>query len=152
MRTLGVRAEPKQVSFVVFCNKENDLLCVDKIVVPKTLEIPEQLKYIRNSILDILREYQIQNAALRVAEGVSINKSVLRYYIEAVIQEALSSSNVKYYFVMRMNTIISRLKINKDDYNSILNSYKKLNNIDNSSFKKTMNEAMMVAIAAVNND
>ncbi len=44
MRTLGVRAEPKQVSFVVFCNKENDLLCVDKIVVPKTLEIPEQLK------------------------------------------------------------------------------------------------------------
>ncbi len=51
-----------------------------------------------------------------------------------------------------MNTIISRLKINKDDYNSILNSYKKLNNIDNSSFKKPMNEAMMVAIAAVNND
>ncbi|CAM3879232.1 hypothetical protein [Xenorhabdus thuongxuanensis] len=152
MRTLGIRVEPKQVSFVVFCNKENDLLCVDEIVVPKTLEIPEQLKYIRNSILDILREYQIQNAALRVAEGVSINKSTLRCYIEAVIQEAFSSSNVEHYFVMRMNTIISRLKINKDDYNSILNSSKKLNKIDNSSFKKAMNEAMMVAVAAVNND
>ncbi|MEQ5254222.1 MULTISPECIES: hypothetical protein [unclassified Providencia] len=150
--TLGIRAEPKQISFVVYSKNENTLLCVDKIVIPKVLTVPEKLKYLRNSILDILREYSIDRAALRVAEGSADNKSIPRYYIEAVIQEAFSSSTIKSYSIMRMSTIIKKLGIGKDEYNNILKSASSLNDIDNSRFSKNTNEAMLVAISVANND
>ncbi|HCU14306.1 MAG: hypothetical protein E6995_14755 [Enterobacteriaceae bacterium] len=150
MRSLGIRAEPKQISFVVFCSANKSLLCVDTIAIPKMLEVPEQLKYIRNNILDVLREYKIEFAALRVAEGIAKNQSITRYYLEAVIQEAFSSSNVTNYQVLRMNTIIKNLKINKEQYDLILESKSSLLDIDNSEFKKVMNEAFMASIAAVN--
>ncbi len=151
MRTLGIRVEPKQISFVVYCNNEKTLLCVDVITIPKALEVPEQLKYVRNNVLDILREYQVERAALRVAEGIAKNQSIPRYYLEAVIQEAFSSSNVIAYQVVRMSSIMSRLKLNKADYNLILESKSSINNIDNSSFKKPMNEALMASLAVVEN-
>ena len=98
------------------------------------MRFPNNLN-IRNNVLDILREYQVERAALRVAEGIAKNQSIPRYYLEAVIQEAFSSSNVISYQVVRMSSIMSRLKLNKADYNLILESKSSINNIDNSSFK-----------------
>lgn len=152
MITLGIRAEPKQVSFVVYCSDENRLLCVDKVTVPQALDTPEQLKYIRNNILDVLREYKVERAALRVAEGIAKNKSLPRYYLEAVIQEAFSSSNLSAFSIMRSSTIIKNLKINKKQYDQILDSSQKIKDIDNSKFKKATNEALMVAIAVACHD
>ncbi|EGT3589447.1 hypothetical protein ABN057_20670 [Providencia alcalifaciens] len=152
MITLGIRAEPKQISFVVYCSDENKLLCVDKVTVPQALDTPEQLKYIRNNILDVLREYKVERAALRVAEGIAKNKSLPRYYLEAVIQEAFSSSNLSAFSIMRSSTIIKDLKINKKQYDQILDSSQKIKDIDNSKFKKATNEALMVAIAVASHD
>ena len=101
MRILGVRAAPKEVSFVVYCGIKSELLCVDIVRTPMTLDTPERLKYFRNNILDILREFSIEKAAIRVSEASSRNLDIDRLYIEAVIQEAFSSSNLSSYKKVR---------------------------------------------------
>ncbi|HCI6472889.1 TPA: hypothetical protein NPO82_001464, partial [Klebsiella quasipneumoniae subsp. quasipneumoniae] len=112
------------------------------------MDIPEKLKYVRNNILDILRFYNVEVAAIRVAESNSRNLNIDRLYIEAVIQEAFSSSEVKKYITIRQNGIKSSLKLSQDDYNSFLKSKTTIKDIDNSDFNSETNEALLSALAA----
>lgn len=148
MNILGVRAAPKVASFVVYDTESMSIKCSDVIKIPATMDTPEKLKYIRNNILDILRLYKVEVAAIRVAEANSQNLNIERLYIEAVIQEAFSSSELKAYFTIRQNGIKSTLNLSQDDYKSILKSELSINEIDNSSFTSETNEALLSALAA----
>lgn len=148
MNILGVRAAPKVASFVVYDTESMSIKCSDVIKIPATMDTPEKLKYIRNNILDILRLYKVEVAAIRVAEANSKNLNIERLYIEAVIQEAFSSSEVKSYFTIRQNGIKSTLNLSQDDYKSILKSESSINELDNSSFTSETNEALLSALAA----
>jgi hypothetical protein len=148
MRILGVRAAPKVASFVVYCSDDKELKCVDVIKVPQTLSTPEQLKYIRNNILDILREYNVSLAAIRVCEASSQKLSIERLYIEGVIQETFSSSNVKDYFILRKQGIYSRLGLSTKEYDSAINGDLSVRGIDTSNFDSATNEAILSALAA----
>ena len=100
MNSLGIRVEPKKVTFVVidFTENEADIVNVETIKIPLALDFPAKLKYVRNTVLDIIREYNIQVAGIRIAETVSENVNINRLHIEGVIQEAFSSSSVNSYF------------------------------------------------------
>lgn len=148
MRILGVRAAPKEVSFVVYCNEKNELLCVDVVKTPMTLDTPEQLKYIRNNILDILREFSIEKAAIRVSEASSRNLDIDRLYIEAVIQEAFSSSNLSSYRVIRKSGICSKLGIKIDEYADLLKGGNEFNGFNLSEYKANTIEAILSAFSA----
>ncbi|HBV7188929.1 hypothetical protein [Klebsiella pneumoniae] len=148
MNILGVRAAPKVASFIVYDTESSKVHCSDLIRIPETMDIPEKLKYVRNNILDILRFYNVEVAAIRVAESNSRNLNIDRLYIEAVIQEAFSSSEVKKYITIRQNGIKSSLKLSQDDYNSFLKSKKTIKDIDNSDFNSETNEALLSALAA----
>ncbi|EMD0828899.1 hypothetical protein VP018_000670 [Morganella morganii] len=147
MRILGVRVSPSVASFIVYCTESKGLVCSDVIKIPNTLDVPEKLKYVRNSILDILNYYNVDVASIRVTEANAENKSIDRLYIEAVIQEAFSSSDVKKYFTIRKAGIKSGLGIKEDEYKKILTSKSSLREIDNSSYSQETNEAVMAAIA-----
>lgn len=148
MRILGVRAAPKVTSFVVYCTDESALKCVDVIKIPATLDTPEKLKYMRNNILDILNLYDVELAAIRVTESNAKNLNIDRLYIEAVIQEAFSSSEVKKYFTIRKSGMKSSLSLSETDYKEILMSCKNINGIDNSGFTAETNEAVLAALSA----
>lgn len=148
MKILGVRVLPKMSSFVVYCTESKKLLCTDVIKVPATLDMPEKLKYIRNNILDILRLYEVDIAAIRVAEANSQNLNIDRLYIEAVIQEAFSSSEVEKYYTIRKTGIMSALKIDDDKYKSILKAKDSIYSINNASFSPETNEALLAALAS----
>lgn len=148
MRILGVRVSPKMSSFVVYCTESKKLHCTDVIKVPATLDMPEKLKYIRNNILDILRLYEVDIAAIRVAEANSQNLNINRLYIEAVIQEAFSSSEVEKYYTIRKAGIKSALNLNEDKYKLILDSKESIYSIDNTSFSPEANEALLAALAS----
>lgn len=148
LKILGVRVSPKVSSFIVYSTESKQLVCSDVIKVPCTLDTPEKLKYIRNNILDILRFYEVDIAAIRVTEANSQNLNIDRLYIEAVIQEAFSSSEIKKYFTIRKNGIISALKIDKDRYKAILDSKESINDINNTSFSQETNEALLAALAS----
>ncbi|VEJ54664.1 hypothetical protein [Pragia fontium] len=148
MRVLGVRVAPTVSSFIVYCTEGGVLVCSDVINMPATLDTPEKLKYVRNNILDILNFYEVDIASIRVTESNSQNMSIDRLYIEAVIQEAFSSSEIKKYFIIRKNGIKTALGINDSQYKSILASKETIKNIDNSSFSSETNEALLAALAA----
>ncbi|EMH8124538.1 MULTISPECIES: hypothetical protein [Klebsiella] len=145
MRILGVRAAPKETSFVVFCTEERAFKCVDVVNIPQTLTIPEKLKYIRNSILDILREYSVDTAAIRVAESNTQNLNIERLYIEGVIQETFASSNVAQYYTLRKNGICSRLGITTAQFND-----DEIRGIQLSDYDANTKEAILSALAVEN--
>jgi hypothetical protein len=147
MRILGVRAAPKVASFVVYCTQEQSLKCVDVINIPLTLDMPEKLKYVRNNILDILREYSVDTASIRVTESNSQNLNIERLYIEAVIQEAFSSSNVKRFYTIRKNGICSMLNIQSEEFKKIIKGELPIKGVSTSEFDENTNEALLAALA-----
>lgn len=126
MNILGIRVEPKKTTFVVIeVNQEMFKVVNSELIkVPAALDFPEKLKYIRNCVLDILREYSINIAGIRVTEGNSQNMDITRLQIEGVIQEAFSSSDVEKYFTGRKTSISSRLNITTDDFDEIVKGKK----------------------------
>lgn len=153
MNILGIRVEPKKTTFVVIeANQETSKVVNNEVIkVPAALDFPEKLKYIRNCVLDILREYAISIAGIRVTEGNSQNMDITRLQIEGVIQEAFSSSDVENYFSGRKKSISSRLKISTDEFDEIIKgrkSYEQLNNWDLLR-NQSSREASLVAMGAL---
>ena len=133
MNILGIRVEPKKTTFSVIAteNEKHNIVNIEIIKIPAALDFPEKLKYIRNCVLDILREYDISIAGIRVAESNAQNLDVTRLHIEGVIQEAFSSSNVKQYFVGRKNSIASKLNMTGKELEALFNGDKEFELIDN---------------------
>lgn len=124
----------------------------DKIVTPQALTIPERLAHLRVVIHDIIGEYNIQRAGIRLIEITAENQSIERVRIEAVIQEALAGSTVRGYFTGRLNSIAARVPGNHSaaDLKAILRSANPYLGIpDWSDFSVEMREALLVAIAGL---
>jgi len=147
MRILGVRAAPKEASFAVFCTEAQEFVCIDLIKIPLILETPEKLKFIRNNILDILREYSVSKACIRVTESNSQNLNIDRLYIEGVIQEALSSSNVLSYGNFRQKTICSKLGITSQEFKAIIKGEQIFRGIKTSEYDQNTNEAILASLS-----
>ncbi len=153
MNILGIRVEPKKTTFVVI-QVENEEFIIrnnESIKIPAALDFPEKLKYIRNCVLDILREYTISVAGIRIAESNSQNFDVTRLHIEGVIQEAFLSSDVDKYFTGRKTSIAAKLKMNPKVLDEIFKGqrpYVQLKNWD-SLTNQNAREAALVAMGAL---
>lgn len=152
MNVLGVRVSPKVIYFSVCNSIEEEIINVEKIIVPQMLIVPEKLKYIRNNILDLLREYNIQKAGIRICESNSKNIDIERLYLEGVIQETFASSQVEGYKTLRLSGIASYFGTKAAELKKYIE--KKHNDtgieIDVSNFSKEQIEAILVAIVAAN--
>jgi hypothetical protein len=150
---LGIRVEPKAVSYSIIKVKDGqyEIEQIDVIKIPAALRVPEQLKYVRNTILDIVEQNHITQAGIRVAEGNSQNMDLNRIYIEGVIQESFSSCNVKDYFIGRKKSISSRLNVDcevYDDYVSGRSNFTLVNNWDQAT-NNNKREATLVAMGVI---
>lgn len=151
MNTIGIRVKPNSVIVVIFDSEENTIVNVESIRIPKALPIPEALKYVRNSILDVLREYEISNAGLRIVESNSQTLNIRRIEIEGVIQEAFASSMLSAYFCGQISTIAAKLKIPRADFKRYVDGEQDFENIENwSNHNKDEKEAILTALGAVN--
>jgi hypothetical protein len=151
MRSLGIRAEPKKATFVIYDDEAKQILNVESLTIPQILNKPEQLKFARHSILDILREYKVDAAGIRVAEGNSQNQDADRFYLEAVFMESFASSSIKSYFVGRKTSISARLGITSDHFTSIVKSETDLEGVKGwpKGKAQAVREAILVAVGAV---
>jgi hypothetical protein len=151
---LGIRVEPKKTHFVVITQEADGQFTVvndECIKVPAALDFPDQLKYVRNCVLDILREYKIAIAGIRVCEANSQNFDITRLHIEGVIQEAFSSSDVEKYFIGRKSSISARLKMKPADLDLIFKGNAGFGRVQNWGVLRASNsrEAALVAIGAL---
>lgn len=151
MRSLGIRAEPKKATFVIYDDETKKILNVESLVIPQILNKPEQLKFARHSILDILREYQVDAVGIRVAEGNSRNQDADRLYLEAVFMESFASSSIKNYFVGRKTSISARLGITSAEFTSIVKCESELEDVRGwpEGKAEAVREAILVAVGAV---
>ncbi|MBP0047496.1 hypothetical protein H9C73_02010 [Marinobacterium sp. AK62] len=153
MNILGIRVEPKKTNFVVLgkVNGQFEVINSEVIKVPSALDFPEKLKYIRNCVLDILREYSIFYAGIRVAEANTQNLDITRLHIEGVVQEAFSSSNVGGYFTGRKTSIAARLNLKPKQLDAVFKGQRDFNGIVNWNIlsRKNSREAALVAMVAV---
>ncbi|MGC2862565.1 hypothetical protein ACO2TB_24635 [Pseudomonas putida] len=150
MRSLGIRAEPKKATFVIYDDEAKQILNVESLIIPQILNKPEQLKFARHSILDILREYEVDVAGIRVAEGNSQNQDADRLYLEAVFMESFASSSIKSYFVGRKTSISARLGITAAEFASIVKCDTDLDDVDGwpAGKAQAVREAILVAVGA----
>jgi hypothetical protein len=107
---MGIRASPREVHYaVVEAGDPAELLTVSSVVVPAALQLPEQLHFVRTTLLDIMAEYGVRRAGIRLTEPTAKSRSIERLNLEGVIQELLSSSDVEAYFAGPIATIAARL-------------------------------------------
>jgi len=92
---------------------------MSSLLIPKSLEKPEQLNYTRNTILDIFHEYDVARAGIRIAEytaQVATALNIERYYLEGIIQESVSSSSIEKYVAGQISTLTTVLNIPREDF------------------------------------
>ncbi len=86
MITIGIRAEPSAVTFAIYnSDTTNEIVNVEEIKIPAAFDVPDRLKYIRSNLLDVIREFRVESAGVRVTEP-NVDASTERIQIEGVIQ------------------------------------------------------------------
>lgn len=148
MRTIGIRAAPKAVTFVVFDADADAVLNVEDIRIPIAFHTPEALKYVRNNLLDILREYGIERAGIRVTEPSAQSPNIERIQIEGVVQEAFASSLLKSYYVGQISSISARLGIERADFKRYVDGQLDWPVENWASLRKEQREALLCAMGA----
>lgn len=151
MNTLGIRVKPCSVVIAIYDSEENAIVNVEDIKIPKALPTPEALKYIRNSILDILREFNIEKAGLRIVESNSKTLNIRRIEIEGVIQEAFASSMLSGYFCGQISTIAAKLEMKRADFKLYIDGNKTYELVEGwDKHSKEEREAILTSLGASN--
>jgi hypothetical protein len=124
MITIGIRAQPAGLVFAVYDSDLEAMVNVEEIRVPAAFDVPEGLKYVRSNLLDVLREYKVERAGVRVTEPSARSPSVERVQIEGVVQEAFASSTVRSFYVGQISSISRRLGMNRTDFKALVSGDK----------------------------
>lgn len=149
MKTLGIRVRPGEVTFAVFDGGIRSLLNVEIIKIPKALTTPDALKYVRNNVLDVIREYAIERAGIRVTESSAQSMNVARIEIEGVIQEAFASSCLNKYYVGQIASIARRLGFPRADFKPYVTNERIFAGVDGwADLTQEAREAVLTAIGA----
>lgn len=122
MTVIGLRV--KSNSRIYYCILEKlpdetlNYVDISHINIPKSLNWPEALNYVRNTIIDIITLYDVKKAVIRISEfGTTFNNSTVeRIYIEGVLQETIASSNIENYLAGRISEFTPLLEIEKKQF------------------------------------
>lgn len=151
MNAMGIRVKPSEVTFAILDGQDKRIINVETIKIPKALSTPDSLKYIRNNILDVIREYEVHQAGLRTTESSAKTLSVSRIEIEGVIQEAFASSALSSYYCGQISTIASRVGIERADFKKYVDGLKMFAGVENwAELGHEEREAVLAALGAAN--
>ncbi len=125
---------------------------IDKVNVPIALEVPEQLKFIRSTFLDIIFENQVNLACIRATEATAQKISIERVNMEAVIQELIASSSIEKYYVGQISNHICQTWHSTRTLQTLVES--KADDCeffdDWSEYNKEEKESLLAALSAFN--
>jgi hypothetical protein len=150
MRSIGIRAAPTGVVFAIYDDEQHEVLNVELIKIPKAFLVPDALKYVRSNLLDVIREYDVECAGIRITESSAQTPDHARIQIEGVIQEAFASSPLKSYYVGQISTIAAKLGIDRVDFKKYIEGTISWDVENWSSMNGVQREAILCAIGAIN--
>jgi len=158
MTGIGLRVYSNKKIFYAIIEETDDnynFLTVDIINVPLAMEEPERLNYIRNTLIDIIAEYEIDNALVRVKESLyNVGKrDIERFYIEGVLLESLAGSSVSKYKLGQIATITMLLGIERKNFKKFADNELDFEDIpddmDWSSISKEERESILACHASL---
>jgi len=127
-----------------------ELLVCQSIPVPDALTGPEQLRFVRQTISDVIDDYGVTRAGIRLAEPVAKKVNIHRLHIEGVLQELLASSPVESYFYGAIAQIGRLLGVAERTEVKELVGGESFRGIDGwSDFNPEERESILVAVAAL---
>jgi hypothetical protein len=151
LNTIGIRVSPSEVTFSIFDTVENSIINIEEIAIPNALTVPEKLKYIRCNILDVLREYEVKKAGIRLSEPSARQINLERIQIESVILEAFASSNLDDYYYGAISTIAAKNNITRQNIKPLVKGETNHEAIENwQELSEKEREAVLTAIGARN--
>lgn len=148
MKTIGIRAAPKSVTFAIYDSEQSLVINVEEIRIPAAFPTPAALKYLRSNLLDVLREYQVERAGVRVTEPSAQSMSIERIQIEGVIQEAFASSDLHSYYVGQISSISKRLGLDRTRFKPLVAGENDLGIENWDKMSKEEREAILCAMGA----
>lgn len=150
--SIGIRVKPDAIIYSIIQESTDckNILIIDKLNVPKVLEVPEQLKFIRNTFLDIIFENRVNRACIRVTESIAKKPSLERINIEAVIQELIASSSIEKYYIGKIANISSHLGFSRENFKLYLEKGVYTGIERWSDYNKEQKESLLAALSALN--
>jgi hypothetical protein len=150
MITIGIRAAPRVITFAVYDSEQRMIINVEDIKIPAAFSTPDALKYLRSNLLDVLREYRVERAGVRVTEPTAKSLSIERVQIEGVIQEAFASSELSAYYVGQISSISARLGIDRKQFKPLVAGDENFGIENWKAMSVEQREAVLCAVGAVN--
>jgi len=148
---IGFRVTPSATHYAVV-QKQSDGFCViaaEKITHPKALHPPDQLKHIRQTVFDLIREHQAAFGGIKLIEGNSQTRDPFRLNVEGVVQESFASSPLDHYFFGTIPKLTGVFRFeDKKKMKAILDGATRFDPVDLASFGKESREAIVSAVAA----
>jgi hypothetical protein len=138
------------VTFAVFDSEEHRIVNVEEIRAPAAFDVPDALKFLRNNLLDVLREFQIEQAGIRLAEPIAKSPSLDRIQVEAVMQEAFASSTLRKYFAGPIASIAARLGIESAQFKPLIEGAQEYDLEGWADLNSHEREAALCAVGAAN--
>lgn len=148
MITIGLRAAPGAVTFAIYDSEKKEILNVEVIKIPAAFSTPDGLKYLRSNLLDVLREYKVQQAGVRITEPNAQRLNIERIQIEGVLQEAFASSDLKNYYVGQISSISSRVGIARIEFKPLVDGEKQYDIEGWDKMTREAREAVLCAVGA----
>lgn len=157
MRAIGFRASPTGVTFAIVEGEAAPdastfrVLSVDVVPIPAALWPPNQLHFVRTVLLDVIEEFSVERAGLRLTEFIAGKSYPFRDNIEGVIQELLASSAVAWYVAGRNATLGAKLGLeDKTLFKRYCEGDATPDFVDDwASLKDADREAVLAAVAAL---
>ena len=114
MTAIGIRVTPSEVYYSIL-TEGFSIVTVSKVIIPKALEDPDKLTFIRTTFISIIDEYNIKNAGIKLIEYGVRNPSFFRINVEGIIQELFANSSIQKYFYGAIPKIASLIKEDKSN-------------------------------------
>ncbi|MBY0491352.1 MAG: hypothetical protein K2R93_16025 [Gemmatimonadaceae bacterium] len=152
MIALGLRAHPKHVTFAVVANPEAPVLqALSTVILPAALHAPEQLFFVRTTLLDLIREYHVTSAGVRTTEPMAKSPNLLRLNIEGVVQELLGAGAVPRYFAGPLATIGRYLGVSTKEAKRFATGEARVDSVEGwaERYDDEQREAILAALAAL---
>lgn len=158
MASIGIRVTPNEIYYSIVNLKDSgyEIITISCLKIPKALDVPCKLSYIRNILNTLIKQYGINKAGVKLIEGNARNRinasTFFRLNVEGVIQEVFANSSIEKYLLGIAPNISAILEVEpkpvKDiaedlgvDETIVTDEGKKLN--DNNK------ESLVVAVAAL---
>lgn len=155
MNCIGIRVSPKIIYFSIL-NIEDDsfaIITTEKILVPVSMDVPDQLSFIRTTLFSVIKEYQVRHAGIRRMEdniqSRKLEPIIKRAYFEGVIQELISNCSIERYFSGKLSRISCLLQADIKVVKSCINENVNMYEIEDwDVYTKEERESIMCALAA----